>query len=374
MPLRFRPIGWMKFCAKLAFSASGTRVVSVESTVIGEGVGYLSSVARVKLGYDPPGAVENGAPASVVVKIEPANEVFRRLGQQFHAFEREIRFYREVAGRVDVRLPKIYYTLDEPPNYAIVMEDFGYCTPGDQLAGMHEQQVLTAARIMGRLQAQFWNNAALGSLEWMPATWDLWKHFSDHWPSFVGHCRQWLGPEHLLLGQRVAKHGRWIIEQMETVAADDRALRLARGQSAVWPARHAGRGVDRRLAIGDSGDGSLRHRQPARRKRIGGRAPRASVQCAPGVARNAGGRRGERLFVRRCAVSFSRGVPGLPDAAGLFPYRGARRGHCTGKSVVRIAGAAAFWGGVGDRCRRDFAELEFCIGKLLQSSLTELLL
>jgi hypothetical protein len=195
---------------------NGTRVESVESTVIGEGVGYLSSVARVKLTYDSPAALERGAPATVVVKIEPANEIFRRMGQQFHAFEREIRFYREVAGRVNVRLPKVYYTLDEPPNFAIVMEDLGYCTPGDQLAGMHERQVLTTARIMGRLQAQFWNNAALGSLSWMPESWELWRHFSDHWPSFVGHCRQWLGPEHMLLGQRVAKHSQWIIEQMDT--------------------------------------------------------------------------------------------------------------------------------------------------------------
>src|SRR5262249_50186283 len=138
---------------------NGSRIRAVESTVIGEGVGYLSSVARVKLIYDEPEAVESGAPATVVVKIEPANEIFRRLGQQFHAFEREIRFYREVASRVNVRLPKVYYTLAEPPNYAIVMEDLGHCTPGDQLAGMHERQVLSTTQIVARLQAQFWNNS-----------------------------------------------------------------------------------------------------------------------------------------------------------------------------------------------------------------------
>jgi len=207
---------WMNEILSATGALNGPRIVAVESTVIGEGVGYLSSVARVRLVYDQTEAAGRGAPASVVVKIEPENELFRRMGQQFHAFDREIRFYREVAARINVRLPKVYYTLAEPPNYAIVMEDLGYCTPGDQLAGMHERQVLTTAQIVGRLQARFWNNDALGELKWMPATWELWRHFSDHWPSFVEHCRQWLGPEHLLLGQRVAKHADWIIAEMES--------------------------------------------------------------------------------------------------------------------------------------------------------------
>ncbi|HEY2881098.1 MAG TPA: phosphotransferase [Pirellulales bacterium] len=215
---------WLDEILHQAGAITHSHVVAVESKIIGEGIGYLSSVARVKLTYDRPeengnsGVAVNSAantrPATVIVKIEPPNEDFRRLGEEFHAFEREIRFYREVASQVPVRLPKIYYTLDEPPDYAIVMEDLGFCTAGDQLAGMQERQVTTAARMMGTVQAKFWNNTALHKLSWMPDTWDLWKHFNDHWPSFVEHCRNWLGPEHLLLGRRVAAHFDWIMQQM----------------------------------------------------------------------------------------------------------------------------------------------------------------
>jgi Phosphotransferase enzyme family len=202
---------WLDEILHQAGAIKRAHVMAVQSTVIGEGVGYLSSVARVKLAYDQP---EAGAPQTVIVKIEPPNELFRRMGEEFHAFEREIRFYRDVASQVNVRLPKIYYTLSEAPDFAIVMEDLGFCTAGDQLVGMHERQVLTTARIMGNLQAQFWNNSELQQLSWMPDTWTLWKHFADHWPSFVDHCRQWLGPEHMLLGRRVAEHAEWIIAQM----------------------------------------------------------------------------------------------------------------------------------------------------------------
>jgi Phosphotransferase enzyme family len=195
---------------------AGARIAEVESTVIGEGVGYLSSVARVKLLFENPQVVNEGAPPTVIVKIEPENEIFRKLGQQFNAFEREVRFYREVACQVNVRLPRVYYTLAEAPNFAIVMEDLCSCTPGDQLAGMHLEQVVATAVIMAKLQAKFWNNAALATLEWMPPTWDLWRHFADHWPSFIEHCHQWLGPEHLLLGKKVSKHAQWIIDEMQS--------------------------------------------------------------------------------------------------------------------------------------------------------------
>jgi hypothetical protein len=206
--------GWLDEILHDADAAKDSHVVGVESKVIGEGIGYLSSVARVKLTYDDPKAIERGAPASVVVKIEPECEDFRRMGQEFHAFEREIRFYREIASRVKIRLPKIYFTIAQSPDFAIVMEDLGYCTAGDQLAGMHERQVLVAARLMGELQAQFWNNQAIAELSWMPKTWELWQHFEDHWVSFAENCHGWLGPEHMLLGRRVAKNSKWILEQM----------------------------------------------------------------------------------------------------------------------------------------------------------------
>jgi hypothetical protein len=205
---------WLDEILQQAKAIDQAHVVSVESTTIGEGIGYLSSVARVKLTYDNASAIKNGAPASVVVKIEPEREEFRRMGQEFHAFEREIRFYREVASRVKIRLPRIFYTVAQSPDFAIVMEDLGYCTAGDQLAGMHERQVLVAARLMGQLQAQFWNNGTLAELSWMPSSWQLWEHYKDHWESFAENCHQWLGPEHMLLGRRVAKRFDWIVEQM----------------------------------------------------------------------------------------------------------------------------------------------------------------
>src|SRR5688572_22862301 len=108
---------WLDEVLRESAALGNRRIAAVESTVIGEGIGYLSSVARVKLSYDGAGQHDSagGLPATVIVKIAPRNEIFRRMGEEMRAFEREIRFYREVASTIPLRLPKVYYTQCEPP-------------------------------------------------------------------------------------------------------------------------------------------------------------------------------------------------------------------------------------------------------------------
>ena len=191
--------------------AGNTRVIDVDTKIIGEGVGFLSSVARVRLQYDPD---QGGAPESLIVKIEPEAEDLREVGDEMHAFEREIRFYTEVAARVPVRLPRVYATLMEPPDYAIVMEDLSYCTPGDQLVGMHTDQVIAAIRVMARIQARFWNNDAIKSLSWMPRETSFRDHFHDNWPSFVSYASERIGAEAMSIGQSVGAALEWLETEM----------------------------------------------------------------------------------------------------------------------------------------------------------------
>lgn len=190
---------------------SKATVVGVDTKVIGEGVGFLSSVGRVQLQYD---REEPDAPETVVVKIEPEKETFREIGDEFHAFEREIRFYREVATQVPIRLPRIYGTLMDPPDYAIVMEDLSFCTPGDQLLGMHTDRVIAATRVMAHIQARFWNNSATESLSWMPLTNAFGDRFREHWPSFIAYAEERISPAAMTIGAQVGTALEWLEAEM----------------------------------------------------------------------------------------------------------------------------------------------------------------
>lgn len=202
---------WLTAVLRESGTLSGAAVIGVDAGVIGEGVGFLSSVGRVQLTYD---TKESNAPDSVVVKIEPESESFREIGNELHAFEREIRFYREVATQLSIRLPRTYATVMEPPDYVIIMEDLSYCRPGDQIAGLHTRGVVATARVMAHIQASFWNNAATESLSWMPRTNAFGEGYREHWPGFVEYARDRISPEAMRIGHRVGACVDWIEEEM----------------------------------------------------------------------------------------------------------------------------------------------------------------
>ncbi len=106
---------------------------------IGQGVGFLSGRARVTLTYDQ---AEEGAPASVVVKLPTNIKAGADFAESTHAYEREIRFYREVAPRTPIRVPRMFATIMEPADkvFILVMEDLKGLTVGDQVAGMSRAQ------------------------------------------------------------------------------------------------------------------------------------------------------------------------------------------------------------------------------------------
>ncbi|WP_269537964.1 phosphotransferase [Cerasicoccus fimbriatus] len=186
-------------------------ITQIESRILGQDIGFLSVVARLGLTYD---AKEPNAPEAVVIKIETQHEKLREIGQEVQAFQREIRFYKDVAPAVDVRLPKIYFACDEPPNMAIVMEDLSYCRAGDQVQGMDLDLVLATAAIIGRLQAKYWNNDALASLDWMPETNDIEFNFDANWDSCEQHFGHLIPEEGKALGRRMKAHIPWLFNEI----------------------------------------------------------------------------------------------------------------------------------------------------------------
>src|SRR5574341_482725 len=184
----------------------------IERNILGEGKGFLSSVVRVRIGYYTD---DKDAPRSVVVKIEPESDEFRGFGDELNAFQREIRFYREVARNVPIRLPILYFSVDEPPAYSMVMEDLSSYTPGDQVIGMHSEQVMVTVEILARLQAGYWDNFALQQLKWMPSTNGIGIDYREKWGSFVEHFGSYVDKEGLEIGKRLGDSISWLEKEIE---------------------------------------------------------------------------------------------------------------------------------------------------------------
>ena len=133
---------------------------------LGVGTGNLSEMARLVVSYDD-GA---GLPATMVAKLPPPLESARAIGRQLNAYERETRFYIDVASHIPMRTPQLIYGAADPDNerYVLLLEDCSHCAPIDQVKGLD----LALSRLMATKLADFhsayWDSDSLSSFGWLP--------------------------------------------------------------------------------------------------------------------------------------------------------------------------------------------------------------
>src|SRR5438874_4642913 len=104
--------------------------VSVEQI----GTGQMSRNYRVGVDY---GVEDGGGPESVVVKLASPDETSRTTGVGLGVYEREIRFYRELAPRLSGPLAGCHLALFDADGgwFTLVLEDAAPSVQGDQVAG-----------------------------------------------------------------------------------------------------------------------------------------------------------------------------------------------------------------------------------------------
>jgi hypothetical protein len=97
---------WLDAALKQSGALRTASVASVEKDPIGVGVGLLGDLLRVEPLYA--GDDDADAP-SVIVKIPTHAPQNKAIGMAFRFYEREIRFYRELAPSAKVRVPRCWY-------------------------------------------------------------------------------------------------------------------------------------------------------------------------------------------------------------------------------------------------------------------------
>jgi len=164
-------------------------VVIVENQPIGVGVGIVGQLARLLLQYD---RGSPGAPASVVIKLPSHLPENRMVGDHFNFYEREGRFYEEVADKVPVRVPKCFWNHMDPEGntFALILEDLGDRTCLSQIAGADPVRAAQALVALAGLHATWWSSPFLENLAWMPRLDDpinlsAGEQYRQAWPSFV---------------------------------------------------------------------------------------------------------------------------------------------------------------------------------------------
>jgi hypothetical protein len=176
-------------------------VTAVKHEVLGEGEGFMGTVVRLHLDLDRP---EPDAPSKLIAKIPTDIQENRAIGELLGAYEREILFYSDLAARLPLRTPRVYFSamdgsrtskneaamaamMDRWPmwlirwmmvlvtwiarhrgrRYVLLVEDLAPGDAGDQVAGCSPADARDVLAAIAKVHAQFWNSPFLDSSYWL---------------------------------------------------------------------------------------------------------------------------------------------------------------------------------------------------------------
>ena len=153
--------------------SDATAVISIERETLGEGAGFIGQIARLTLTYDGPA---EGAPRTVIAKLPSTDEGAREIAGVYGLYEREYRFYRELAAEVGFRTARCYYSDGdaERVRYILLLEDLGATgTAGDQVQGCTGGEMRTALAHLALHHAGWWDHPRLSEVAWIQPGVDL---------------------------------------------------------------------------------------------------------------------------------------------------------------------------------------------------------
>ena len=131
------------------------------------GTGQMSESRRVRISY---ASAEDARtrPASVVIKTASEDEASRSTGVGLGIYEREVRFYEELAPRIGGPLARCYAAMIDPLEgwFTIVLEDVTDARQGDQIAGCTVDEASLALRELARLHAPVFADPQVGAISW----------------------------------------------------------------------------------------------------------------------------------------------------------------------------------------------------------------
>src|SRR3954454_20163998 len=97
-------------------------------------------------------------PDSVIVKIPSPEPGAQALGQMLQLFEREHRFYTEIAPTIDVRVPACHVAIDGGEGrYVLVLEGVAARETPDKLLGSSRQRADQAIDWLSSFHASTWD-------------------------------------------------------------------------------------------------------------------------------------------------------------------------------------------------------------------------
>lgn len=129
------------------------------------GTGQMSECYRVGLTY----ADGQDGPATVVLKVAATDPQSRQTGLALGLYEREVKFYSEVAPRLGGPVAECFHTSYDPETgiFALVIDDAAPAVVGDEIRGATSEDARLALTELGRLHAPVIGSDSFAEADWL---------------------------------------------------------------------------------------------------------------------------------------------------------------------------------------------------------------
>lgn len=211
------------------------------------GTGQMSECYRVGLTYSD----GQDGPASVVLKVAAADSSSRQTGLAMGLYEREVRFYTDIAPTLHGPVSECHHAAYDPLTGAfdLLLGDAAPAVVGDEIGGASVEQATMALTQLGRVHGPLLGNAALANAQWLNRESPLNQGLmAALYAGFVDRYRDEVAPEHREVCERLVSG---FDEYLADEAASGRPQGLVHGDFRLDNMLFGEDGADRPLTVVD---------------------------------------------------------------------------------------------------------------------------
>ena len=214
------------------------------------GTGQMSECYRVQLTYAD-GAPDSDKPDSVVLKVAATDPMSRQTGMTLGLYEREVRFYRDIAPRLRGPVAPCYHTAFDAASgtFDVLLGDANPAVVGDEIRGATTAQARLAVTELARLQGPLLGDTTLAEAPWLnrdtPVNQAL---ITALHAGFVDRYGDQIAPQHRMVCERLVGG---FDEYLADEAAAGRIHGLVHGDYRLDNMLFGAAGADRPLTVVD---------------------------------------------------------------------------------------------------------------------------
>ena len=201
---------WLTDTLRAAGVLQQACITSLTIQDLGAEKGMTGQLARVRLDYDPH---EPAAPRSLIAKCSAADPQARAMVHAMGFYEREVRFYAQLAARSPLRTPRCYFSAIDLASGTslLLLEDLAGARNGSWVAGCSVEEAELAVRTIAPFHAAWWQNRELEEERWLalrgPGAADQAAGLLQHtWEPFLSKLGPRVTPELLQIGVWLVQH------------------------------------------------------------------------------------------------------------------------------------------------------------------------